>query len=164
MPMSRARAWALAADKEDHVLVAEIVPPHLRNMVYAFDRSFEGALAACGAPLVGILAEDVFGFKVGWHILLAGCLLACAALLSCVKAAWHHAAQAQFCAAQPGSPSAPAMLQPLPSCILLSVIAGHECMAACTTAAEASWLCAGQGHDGAALLGRPERGREPAGG
>ena len=43
---------------------AEIVPPHLRNMIYAFDRSFEMAIAACGAPLVGILAERVFGFTV----------------------------------------------------------------------------------------------------
>ncbi len=32
--------------------------------IYAFDRSFEGAIAACGAPLVGILAEKLFGFKV----------------------------------------------------------------------------------------------------
>ena len=31
--------------------------------IYAFDRSFEGAIAACGAPLVGILAERLFGFK-----------------------------------------------------------------------------------------------------
>lgn len=32
--------------------------------IYAFDRSFEGAIAACGAPLVGILAERLFGFTV----------------------------------------------------------------------------------------------------
>lgn len=32
--------------------------------IYAFDRSFEGAIAACGAPLVGILAEKLFGFTV----------------------------------------------------------------------------------------------------
>ena len=30
----------------------------------AFDRSFEGALAACGAPLVGFLAQHWFGFSV----------------------------------------------------------------------------------------------------
>ena len=30
----------------------------------AFDRSFEGALAACGAPIVGLLAEKLFGFEV----------------------------------------------------------------------------------------------------
>lgn len=32
--------------------------------IYAFDRSFEGAIAACGAPLVGIIAEKLFGFTV----------------------------------------------------------------------------------------------------
>ena len=37
---------------------------HLRTLVYAFDRSLEGALAACGAPLVGYLAQHAFGFKV----------------------------------------------------------------------------------------------------
>ena len=53
-----------AASPDELTWCAEIVPPHLRNMVYAFDRSFEGAIAACGAPLVGILAERVFGFTV----------------------------------------------------------------------------------------------------
>ena len=86
-------------------LPAEIVPPRQRNLVYAFDRCFEGgwcwegrqggqmladataatgsreaarqrlggalnppllwcagAIAACAAPLVGLLAERVFGF------------------------------------------------------------------------------------------------------
>ena len=44
--------------------------------IYAFDRSFEGAIAACGAPLVGILAERLFGFK------------AC----RCIPSALHHGA------------------------------------------------------------------------
>ena len=35
----------------------------------AFDRSFEGALAACGAPIVGLLAERLFGFEVGAPVL-----------------------------------------------------------------------------------------------
>jgi hypothetical protein len=35
-------------------MFAEIVPEHLRSVVYAFDRSFEGAIAACAAPLVGL--------------------------------------------------------------------------------------------------------------
>lgn len=35
----------------------------MRNLIYAFDRSFEGAIAAAGAPLVGILAEKAFGFS-----------------------------------------------------------------------------------------------------
>ena len=43
---------------------ADIVPPHMRNLVFAFDRCFEGAVAACAAPLVGMLAEKRFGFKV----------------------------------------------------------------------------------------------------
>ncbi|BDA50407.1 hypothetical protein COCOBI_16-0830 [Coccomyxa sp. Obi] len=54
---------AAAAPACNNPVFAEIVPPELRNMIYAFDRSFEGAIAACGAPLVGILAERVFGFK-----------------------------------------------------------------------------------------------------
>ena len=32
---------------------ADIVPEQKRSTVYAFDRSFEGAVAACAAPLVG---------------------------------------------------------------------------------------------------------------
>lgn len=42
---------------------AEIVPPRQRNLVYAFDRCFEGAIAAFSTPLVGILAERMFGFS-----------------------------------------------------------------------------------------------------
>ena len=34
-------------------MFAEIVPEQLRSAVYAFDRSFEGAVGATGAPLVG---------------------------------------------------------------------------------------------------------------
>ena len=61
--------WSVSTDCRRNelsrwLLGAEIVPPHLRNMIYAFDRSFEMAIAACGAPLVGILAERVFGFTV----------------------------------------------------------------------------------------------------
>lgn len=44
------------------VMFAEMVPESLRTQVYAFDRSFEGAVGACGAPLVGIVAERWFGF------------------------------------------------------------------------------------------------------
>ena len=38
-------------------MFAEIVPEQLRSVVYAFDRSFEGAIAACAAPLVGALLK-----------------------------------------------------------------------------------------------------------
>ena len=34
-------------------IFAEIVPEEKRSTVYAFDRSFEGAVAACAAPVVG---------------------------------------------------------------------------------------------------------------
>ena len=44
-------------------LFAELVPEEQRTHVYAFDRSFEGAIGACGAPLVGIAAEKIFGFQ-----------------------------------------------------------------------------------------------------
>ena len=56
------KSWPASAC--NNPVFAEIVPPHLRNMIYAFDRCFEGAIAACAAPLVGVLAEAVFGFKV----------------------------------------------------------------------------------------------------
>lgn len=42
-------------------MFAEIVPEQLRSVVYAFDRSFEGAIAACAAPLVG-------GLLNVWHL------------------------------------------------------------------------------------------------
>ncbi|KAL0030933.1 hypothetical protein WJX79_002316 [Trebouxia sp. C0005] len=54
------KTWAAPAC--NNPVFAEIVPPHLRNMIYAFDRCFEGAIAACAAPLVGMLAEKMFGF------------------------------------------------------------------------------------------------------
>lgn len=43
-------------------MFAEIVPASKRSLIYAFDRCFEGALAACAAPLVGAVAERVFGY------------------------------------------------------------------------------------------------------
>lgn len=43
---------------------AEVVPSQMRSIVYSFDRSFEGAVAACGAPIVGWLAERL-GFTPG---------------------------------------------------------------------------------------------------
>lgn len=42
---------------------AELVPENLRTHIYAFDRSFEGAIGACGSPLVGLIAERIFGFR-----------------------------------------------------------------------------------------------------
>lgn len=43
-------------------MFAEIVPASKRSLIYAFDRCFEGALAACAAPAVGAVAERVFGY------------------------------------------------------------------------------------------------------
>lgn len=42
---------------------SELVPARMRNLIYAFDRSFEMALAALAAPIVGWIAEHVFGFE-----------------------------------------------------------------------------------------------------
>ncbi|KAK9793504.1 hypothetical protein WJX73_009675 [Symbiochloris irregularis] len=55
------KCWAAPAC--NNPIFAEIVPPHMRNLVYAFDRCFEGALAALAVPFVGMLAEHSFGFK-----------------------------------------------------------------------------------------------------
>lgn len=55
------KSWAAPAF--NNCAFAEIVPSHLRTLVYSFDRCFEGAIAACAAPLVGLLAEKIFGFK-----------------------------------------------------------------------------------------------------
>lgn len=40
-------------------MFAEIVPEQLRSAVYAFDRSFEGAVGATAAPLVGQSAHAI---------------------------------------------------------------------------------------------------------
>lgn len=42
-------------------MFADIVPEHMRSKIYAFDRAFEGAVGACGLPLVGLTAERLFG-------------------------------------------------------------------------------------------------------
>ena len=48
---------------------AEVVPARLRTFIYAFDRSFEMAIAACAAPVVAKLAESIFGFYVSASLL-----------------------------------------------------------------------------------------------
>lgn len=45
-------------------IFADIVHPSHRTMIYAFDRAFEGSFAALAAPLVGLLAEKVYGYRV----------------------------------------------------------------------------------------------------
>jgi len=54
-------SWAAPACNSP--MFAEIVPEHMRSTVYAFDRSFEGAIAACAAPVVGLIAERLFDFR-----------------------------------------------------------------------------------------------------
>ncbi|CAN6313546.1 unnamed protein product [Urochloa humidicola] len=44
-------------------IFAEIVPEKARTTVYAMDRCFETVFASFAPPLVGILAERVFGYK-----------------------------------------------------------------------------------------------------
>ena len=53
-------AWA--APCANNPIFAEIVPPAQRNLVYSFDRCFEGAVAAFATPLVGFMSERFFGF------------------------------------------------------------------------------------------------------
>ena len=44
-------------------ILAEIVQPAERSSIYAMLLSLEGLVGALGAPLVGILSEDVFGYQ-----------------------------------------------------------------------------------------------------
>lgn len=44
-------------------IFAEIVPEKSRTSVYALDRSFESILSSFAPPVVGILAQHVFGYK-----------------------------------------------------------------------------------------------------
>jgi MFS family permease len=58
---SLATAWP--APCANNPIFSEIVPVRLRNLVYAFDRCFEGAVAAFATPFVGRLSERYFGFS-----------------------------------------------------------------------------------------------------
>lgn len=44
-------------------IFAEIVPERTRTSVYALDRSFESILSSFAPPIVGILAQHVYGYK-----------------------------------------------------------------------------------------------------
>lgn len=54
-------AWP--APCANNPIFSEIVPPSQRNLVYSFDRCFEGAVAAFATPLVGHMSETMFGFS-----------------------------------------------------------------------------------------------------
>lgn len=43
-------------------MFAEVVPSKHRTMIYAFDRAFEGSFSSFAAPIVGILAEKMYGY------------------------------------------------------------------------------------------------------
>ncbi|GMH06471.1 hypothetical protein Nepgr_008311 [Nepenthes gracilis] len=43
-------------------MFAEVVPAKHRTMIYAFDRAFEGSFSSFAAPLVGIVAEKMYGY------------------------------------------------------------------------------------------------------
>lgn len=43
--------------------MAEIVPKRSRTSIYALDKSFESIVASFAPPIVGILAQNVYGYK-----------------------------------------------------------------------------------------------------
>ncbi|XP_004239990.1 uncharacterized protein [Solanum lycopersicum] len=51
------------APATNNPIFAEIVPERARTSIYALDRSFESIISSFAPPLVGILAQHVFGFK-----------------------------------------------------------------------------------------------------
>lgn len=44
-------------------IFAEIVPERARTSIYALDRSFESILASFAPPIVGMLAQNIYGYK-----------------------------------------------------------------------------------------------------
>ncbi|XP_018717036.2 uncharacterized MFS-type transporter YwfA isoform X1 [Eucalyptus grandis] len=51
------------APATNNPIFAEIVPEKSRTSIYALDRSFESVLASFAPPVVGILAQHVYGYK-----------------------------------------------------------------------------------------------------
>ena len=51
---------------------AQIVPSRLRTLVFASSLAIEKGVATLGAPLVGLLAQKLYGFKFGSPNLAAG--------------------------------------------------------------------------------------------
>ncbi|XP_010555516.1 PREDICTED: uncharacterized protein LOC104824996 [Tarenaya hassleriana] len=51
------------APATNNPIFAEIVPEKSRTSVYALDRSFESVLSSFAPPIVGILAQHVYGYK-----------------------------------------------------------------------------------------------------
>lgn len=53
--------WCAPATNDP--IFAEIVPEKSRTAIYALDRSFESMLASFAPPIVGVLAQHVYGYK-----------------------------------------------------------------------------------------------------
>lgn len=51
------------APATNNPIFAEIVPERARTSIYALDRSFESILSSFAPPVVGILAQHVYGYK-----------------------------------------------------------------------------------------------------
>ncbi|KAI5324542.1 hypothetical protein L3X38_033615 [Prunus dulcis] len=51
------------APATNNPIFAEIVPERSRTSIYALDQSFESILSSFAPPIVGILAQHVYGFK-----------------------------------------------------------------------------------------------------
>ncbi|KAJ4843559.1 hypothetical protein Tsubulata_007978, partial [Turnera subulata] len=51
------------APATNNPIFAEIVPDKSRTTIYALDRSFEHVLSSFAPPIVGLLAQNVYGFK-----------------------------------------------------------------------------------------------------
>ncbi|KAK6923750.1 Major facilitator superfamily [Dillenia turbinata] len=59
--MGLSTSWNAPAT--NNPIFAEIVPERSRTSIYALDQSFESILASFAPPVVGLLAQHVFGFK-----------------------------------------------------------------------------------------------------
>jgi len=55
--------FSLKFNRVDSPIFAEIVPEKSRTAIYALDRSFESILASFAPPVVGVLAQHVYGYK-----------------------------------------------------------------------------------------------------
>ncbi|XP_019153239.1 PREDICTED: uncharacterized protein LOC109149740 isoform X2 [Ipomoea nil] len=54
-------SWNSAAT--NNPIFAEIVPEERRTSIYALDRSFESVLSSFAPPVVGLLAQNVYGYR-----------------------------------------------------------------------------------------------------
>jgi hypothetical protein len=54
-------SWCQAC--ANNPMFADIVPEQNRTIIYSFDRAFEGGFGAIAAPMVGLLAERVYGYR-----------------------------------------------------------------------------------------------------